>query len=534
MKRALPLILLSLSAALPARADPPAVSPRAKLWWADIKAIADDKTEGRLTGSKGFDIAADHVIARFKALGLKPAGIDGGFLQPVGFEQQRIDYAASTAVLTGPGGKTDGLKPGVDMLITSGGAPRPAMVDAPLVFIGYGLHLPEQGYDDLKGLDLKGKIAVVISGGPADIAGTLKASNRNQRVKFLTDAGAVGVIALTTPKQVEIPWARQTLLASGPGMYLADPAMRDTPDGYFQATFDPAQSERLFAGSGHSFAEVSALADASAKVPTFALAASLKATVAAQRGRLTSPNLVARLDGTDPKLKAEYVVLSAHLDHLGVGEPINGDRIYNGAMDDASGVAAVLDIAAQMKARPPKRSVLFLMVTAEEKGLLGSHYYSRKPTVPKAAIMADLNFDMPLPLWPLKTVIVGGEGESTLGATARAVAAAQGLATTPDPLPDRNSFTRTDQYSFVTAGVPSLAFKFGFAKDTPQFQIEHEWRANRYHSPSDDLDQPGVMPDEAIKLDDFVAGIAFAAANAPERPHWLDASPFKRFADKPE
>ena len=325
-------------------ADPPATSPRAKAWWGDIKAIADDKTEGRQTGSRGYDLAADYVISRFKALGLKPAGLDG-FKQPVMFEQQRIDYAASSATLMGPGGKTDVLKPGVDLTITAGGAPRPPMVDAPLVFIGYGLHLPDQGYDDLRGLDLKGKIAVVISGGPADIAGTLKASNRNQRAKFLTEAGAVGVIALTTPKQVEIPWARQLLLATQPGMYLADPAMRGTPDGFFQAALDPAQSERLFAGSGHTFAELSALADASARVPDFPLAMSLKAAIGTKRERLTSPNLVAKLEGSDPKLKNEYVVLSAHLDHLGVGEPINGDRIYNGAMDDASGVAWVLETA---------------------------------------------------------------------------------------------------------------------------------------------------------------------------------------------
>jgi Zn-dependent M28 family amino/carboxypeptidase len=528
MKPASVLAAIALLAALPASAE----TPRATQWWADIKAIADDRTDGRLTGSRGYDLAAAYVIGRLKGLGLKPAGEAGGFLQPVAFEQQTIDYPASSAALTGPGGAA--VKPGVDMLFTAGGAPRPAMVDAPLVFIGYGLHLPAQGHDDLEGLDLKGKIAVVISGGPADIAGTVKASNRNQRAKFLTAAGAVGVIALTTPKQVEIPWARQKLLASQPGMYLADPKMRDTPDGFFQGSFDPEQSERLFAGSGHSFAELSALADASRLVPTFPLALGLKATIGVKRERLTSPNLVAELEGSDPALKAEYVVVSAHLDHLGVGEPINGDRIYNGAMDDASGVAAVLDIASRLKTQKPKRSVLFLFVTAEEKGLLGSHYFARRPTVPRPAIVADLNFDMPLPLWPLKTVIVGGEGESTLGAVARAAAAPLGLATQPDPLPDRNSFTRTDQYSFVTAGVPSLAFKFGFTQGTPEFQIEHDWRANRYHSPSDDLNQPGVLHEEAVKLDDFVAAIALSAANAPERPSWLPASAFKRFADKPE
>jgi Zn-dependent M28 family amino/carboxypeptidase len=507
------------------------LSPRAEAWWKDISAIASDANEGRLTGSPGYLRAADYVVGRFKAIGLKPAGEQGGFLQAVPFEQQIIDSAGSTASLVAADGSASPFKVGEEMLISAGGAARPEAVDAPLVFIGYGLHLPEQGHDDFAGVDLKGKIAVVISGGPADIAGPIKASNRSERPKLLKAAGALGVISLTTPKQIEIPWARQKLLAPAPGMYLADPALRETPDGLLMASVDPTLAERLFAGSGHSFDELAALADASKPVPGFALTLRLKATVAAKRSALTSPNIVAKIEGADSKLKAEHVVLSAHLDHLGVGAAINGDRIYNGAMDDASGVASVLDIATRLKAGPkPKRTILFVIVTAEEKGLLGSYYFARKPTVPKPSIIADLNFDMPLPLWPLKSVLVQGEGESTLGEAARAVAAKQGLTLVPDPLPDRNSFTRTDQYSFVKAGVPALAFKFGFTKGSPEFQIEHDWRANRYHAPSDDLDQPGVMKEEAVKLDDYVAGIAAMVADAPAKPHWLETSVFRKFA----
>jgi Zn-dependent M28 family amino/carboxypeptidase len=273
---------------------------------------------------------------------------------------------------------------------------------------------------------------------------------------------------------------------------------------------------------------MAALADASKAVPGFDLGQRLKATVSARLRPVQSYNLVAKLKGADPKLASEYVVVSAHLDHLGVGAPINGDTIYNGAMDDASGVASVLDIASRLKAgKRPKRSVLFVIVTAEEKGLLGSHYFARNPTVPQAAIVANLNFDMPLPLWPLHLVLVQGDGESTLGDVARTAAKVQGLALTPDPLPDRNSFTRTDQFSFVQAGIPALAFKFGFVKDTPEFAIEHDWRANRYHAPDDDLDQPGVRPDEAVKLDDLVTTITRNVANTPKRPEWLATSVFK-------
>jgi Zn-dependent M28 family amino/carboxypeptidase len=529
MKPILPVLALLALAGGAVSADP--IVPRADAWWNDIRVLADNKFEGRLTGSPGYRGAADYVVSRFKALGLKPAGENGGYEQRVDFEVQRVDQAASKAELVGKDGSARILVVGEDMLISAGGARRPEHVDAPLVFAGYGLHLPEQGWDDFKGLDVKGKIVVVISGGPDTLPGPVKSTFRADRAKYLGEAGAVGLIALTTPKQVEIPWARGKLLALQPGMYLADKTLRETPDNFFQASVDPERSQALFEGSGHSFADLSALADASKPVPSFDLAARLRATTAAKYETVSSPNLIARLDGSDPKLKHEFVALSAHLDHLGVGAPINGDPVYHGAMDDASGVASVLDMAGRLKAGPrPKRSMLFVIVTAEEKGLLGSHYFARRPTVPKGSVVADLNLDMPLPLWTLKSVTVQGEAESTLGADARVVASRQGLELAPDPLPERNSFIRTDQFSFVKAGTPALAFKFGFAKGTPQFDIEHAWRANRYHSPMDNIDQPGVLKDQAIRLDDFVTGIALRVADAPGRPHWLETSVFKRYA----
>ena len=529
MSRPSRAILFSVLLVLPFKA---LAADTATQWWADVTALANDGMEGRQTGSPGYDRAVAYVIGRLKTEGLKPAGLKG-YLQPVTFEQQVVNQAASHAELLAADGTVTPLKVGDDMLIAAGASSRPALADAALVFIGYGLHLPAQGYDDfagqdLKGQDLKGKIAVVLSGGPSDISGPIKSDARSARNKALAKAGAIGVIALTTPKQVEIVWSRLKLIARQPGMYLADSALRDTPDGFFTATFDPGQSELLFKGSGHSFAELCALSDASKPVPRFALPLRLKARVAATRTPVTAPNVVARLDGGDPKLKQQYVVVSAHLDHLGIGEPINGDRIYNGAMDDASGVAAVLDIAHRLKQGPrPRRSILFVLFTAEEKGLLGSHYFAVHPTVPKQSIVADMNFDMPLPLWPLKSVYLPGETESTLGADARAIGAEQGIAVVPDPLPDRNVFIRADQYSFVREGIPSLFFKFGFAKDTPEFAIEHDWRANRYHAPSDDLDQP-ILKEEAVKLDAFVAALAKRVADADARPAWLPGSIFRK------
>ena len=534
MTRPLLLLTTALAVCAASQAGAATQAERAALWWKDIAAMADPATAGRMTGSPGYARAADVVAGRMKAIGLTPAGDNGGYKQTVRFGEQVVNQTASTAALIGPDGAAEALEPLEQIRVAAGGAPRPTQVDAPLVFVGYGLHLPERGYDDFKGLDLKGKIAVVITGGPADLPGPDKANARANRVKLVKSMGGVGVIALTAPSQVEIPWARSRARAGEPGMYLADPGLRETPDGMYLASLDPGRSEALFAGSGHSFAELSKLSDASAPVPVFSLPRRLKATVTARYRELSSDNLVAVLPGADPKLKGEYVGISAHLDHLGTGVGADGKPvIYPGVMDDASGVASVLDMAAALKAgKRPARSILVLVVTAEEMGLLGSHYYANRPTIPKGALVADFNLDMPLPLWELKTVIVQGEAESTLGDVARKVAPTQGLALTPDPNPDRNSFTRTDQYSFVRAGVPALAFKVGYQKGTPEFEFERQWRATRYHAPLDDLAQPGVRPADAIRLDDYVAAIARQTANTPAKPTWLPTSAFAKNAPK--
>jgi Zn-dependent M28 family amino/carboxypeptidase len=528
MRPFVPLFALALAACATVP-EPPTAEQRAQSWWSDVATLADDKMEGRLTGSPGYRRAADHVAARMREVGLRPAGSEGYF-QTVEFEEQYVDAAGSSAALIG-GGRETALKVPEDLIIGAGGGPRAERTEAPLVFVGYGLHMPEAGHDDFAGVDLKGKIAVVISGGPADVSGALKAHARRDRTRILSERGAVGVLSLTTPKAVEVPWTRQVSSASQAGMYFADPALREVKDGFFSASFNPEGSDKVFAGSGRSFADVAAFADASKPLPKVELKQILRAQVASRRGRLSSANLIGLLPGSDSRLKKEYVVFSAHLDHLGVGKPIDGDPLFNGAMDNAAGVAGLLDIAARYKARreKPKRSMLFVFVTAEEKGLLGSRYYSLRPTVPKQAIVADLNFDMYLPIFPLRSVIALGAEESSLGDSAAAVGQTLGLPLVPDPFPDRNSFVRSDQYSFIREGVPSLAFKFGFAKDSPEAELERTWRSTRYHAPSDDLSQP-VERLDAIRLHDFVAELGLRVANAPQRPTWKSESFFRRFA----
>lgn len=525
MRRFFASALALMSVVASAQSAPEA---RVDSWWRDVTVLAADAMEGRAAGTPGHERAVAYVEGRLRGLGLAPAGEKGGYRQAVAIEQQRIDLAGSSAALT-VDGRTSPLAFGDDLLISMGGAPRSGRVDAPLVFVGYGIALPQLGHDDFAGIDLKGKIAVAITGGPADLPGAAKAAARDRRVRLLGERGALGLITLTPPQHMEIPWSRRRLGVGAPGAYLADARLRTTHDDFFVAAMNPDSTERLFAGSDHSFAELAALANAAKPLPRFALPARLTAMLKTSRRLLSSPNVAARLEGSDRRLRGEYVVLSAHLDYLGIGAPTGGDGIYNGALDNAAGVATLLDIATRLKAEPrPKRSVLFVFVTGEELGELGSATFAQAPTVPKRSIIADLNFDMALPLFPLRSVTVLGAEESTLGAAAQAVSAHMGLPLAPDPLPDRNSFIRSDQYSFVQAGIPALAFKFGFAKDSPEAKIEAAWRATRYHWPSDDVDQPGIHKADAIRLDDYVAALTQEIANAPARPSWLRTSTFAR------
>ncbi len=233
--------------------------------------------------------------------------------------------------------------------------------------------------------------------------------------------------------------------------------------------------------------------------------------------------------GTDPQLKNQYVVISAHLDHLGVGKPVNGDSIYNGAMDDASGVASLIEIAKQLlrAGATSKRSILFLAVTGEEKGELGSAYFASHPTV-RGQIVADLNMDMFLPLFPLKWLEVQGLNESTLGDDVRQVAEASGVKVQADKEPNRNRFIRSDQYSFIKQGIPALAFKFGYLPGGPEEKTFKDWYTNRYHGVSDDASQPVDLA-AAAQFNDILKALALRVADAPQPPHWNSQSFFRRF-----
>jgi hypothetical protein len=514
-------------------------------WWAHVKFLADDRLEGRNLGSEGLRKAVQYVTAEFERQGLKPAG-PGGYLQPVKFESRLLIEELSGLSLV-RGGNAEPLALGAE----AGLSPRaelPPSLEAPMVFAGYGMVVPEARYDDLSGLDVRGKIVVYVNApGPVAVSGPLKShySSGVERWAALRRAGAIGVATLQNPRATaaagnRAPATGESGAAGGRGgrgpvqpvVTLADPDLQETAGQKIAISITNRGAEKFFAASGHTFEEIRKLALANEPLPRFPLAASLRVNAAVRTTRIEEPNIVGLLPGSNRKLKDEYVILSAHLDHVGVGRPVNGDNIYNGAMDDASGIATLLEVARLMKqsAVRPKRSIVFLAVTAEEKGELGSRYFAARPTVPAGAIVADINLDMFLPLYPLKFLEVQGLAESTLGETVRAAARELGVEVQPDNEPEQNRFIRSDQYSFIRRGIPALAFKFGYAPGSPEQKIRAEWIRTRYHKPSDDLGQP-VDTAAAAGFDRIILGLLTRVADAHARPRWHADSFFRRFAE---
>ena len=521
------LVSLTLSQSVWAQGVMPAVNP-AQHWWAHVQFLAGDKLQGRDTGSEGHRIAAKYVADIFQRAGLKPAGTNG-YIQPVRFHSRRIVEEQSSLALV-RSGSTEPIALGEDATLSMRVNPAPHL-EAPIVFVGYGLSVPEVNYDDLKELDLRGKVVLLMTGGPPAIPGPLLAHYQATRWANLKSAGVLGVISITNPKGMDIPWDRAKLARFMPAMSLTDATLDETAGQQLAVTINPARAEKLFTGSGHTFAEILQTADAGEQLPRFALPASIRARVKIATEEIESQNVVGLLPGTDPKLKDEYVVLTAHLDHLGVGQPINGDRIFNGAMDNASGVATLLETALTLHQTQHRfrRSVIFLAVTAEEKGLLGSKYYAAHPTVPIDKIIANVNVDMFLPLFPLRGLIVQGLEESNLADDLHRVGQALGISILSDPEPERNAFIRSDQYSFIRRGVPAVSLKDGYTKGSPEQEIARRWRTEHYHAPSDDVNQP-IDFQAAADFNRAYLLVAESIANRADRPHWNSDSFFRRFA----
>lgn len=494
--------------------------------WEDVKVLADDNMEGRRSGTPGHRRAAEYVAKRFEAAGLKPGGDDGWF-QKVNLESRVIREDKSTLALVTAKG-VEPMKLGDDVIFNLRGNFAPE-VDAPVIFVGHGLKLPQYGHDDLAGLDLEGKIVAFISSAPGSVPGAAGAhfGSAAERWKQYHAAGAVGMLGISNPFAMDLPWERTAANRFDPQMRLAPPAADQFPGMRFYAGLNPARFARLLEGTGQEEQAILASLKDKKALPRFDLKVRIKAKIAADSKMTVSENVIGVFPGSDQKLKSEIVALSAHLDHLGISEHGEGDRLHNGAMDNATGIATLIDVAQALKASPvkPKRSVVFAAVTAEESGLLGSRAYAEHVAASGQRIVANLNSDMFLPLYPMKHLLVFGLEESTLGDDARAVSAELGIGVMTDPQPQRNRFIRSDQYSFIRTGVPALALKVGFTPGSPEEAIDTQWFKERYHAPGDDLAQPVDFGAMGL-YSEVLQRLTLRVANAAVEPKWRETSVF--------
>ena len=521
-------------------------SAEGKRWWRHIEFLASDDLAGRNVGSPGFERAATYVEGQFKQIGLKP-GSNSSYRQPVKLESRVLDPEQTQLSLVRNGAE-ELLAPREDATL-SARSELDGSIDVPMEFVGYGLSIPEAKWDDLAGVDLRGKIAVYVNAmAPADVSDNVKShvSSGGERWAVLKKAGAIGIATFPNPRPpagtnsegagsagrgAGAGAGRGGAAAPQPTVVLAERDLQEQSGEVVSMTMTRAGAAKFLAGSGHTMDELDQLVADKKPLPRFPLTATLRAHASVKRTPIDSENIVGIYEGSDSRLKNEYVVMSAHLDHVGVGRPVNGDSIYNGAMDDASGVASVMEIARLLKesGAKPKRSIVFVAVTAEEKGELGSKYFAAHPTVPFDRIVADVNLDMFLPLYPLKVIEVQGLVESSLGDTVRLAAKDLGVDVQTDREPEQNRFIRSDQYSFIKRGVPSLAFKFGYEFGSPEEKIRRAWVRDVYHKPNDDLTQP-VNTEAAAKFDRVILDLLQRVADDPERPTWKSDSFFKRFA----
>jgi len=531
------LLIVALCLTATIAAQSPDLLSEGKAWWAHVQFLADDKLEGRNVGTAGYEKAVDYVESQFKAIGLKPAGTSG-FRQPVKYDSRKL-AADQTQLVLVRDGKEEPLVIGQDGGLNARGELNGSK-EASMVFIGYGLSIPDAGWDDLKGVDVRGKIAVYVNAfAPVKVSDNVKShvNTADERWAAAKRAGAIGIAIIPPPTPPPPTVTAPPAAAAGPPpppqpvITLSDRDVQNLSGQIVALNFTARGAEKLFAGSGHTFAEITQLVKDGKPLPKFPLPGTIKMHAALTRDTFEAANIAALFEGSDPALKNEYVVMTSHLDHVGIGRAVNGDAIYNGAMDDASGIAAMLQIAKMLKASgaTTRRSILFVAVSAEERGLLGSRYFAAHPTVPFDKIVGNINLDMFLPLYPLKVLEVQGFAESSLGESVRVVARELGVEVQTDREPEQNRFIRSDQYSFIRRGVPALAFKFGYEFGTQDEKTRLAWVRERYHQPSDDLNQP-VDLEAAAKFNRVIMALLRRVADDAARPAWNADSFFKRFA----
>lgn len=488
----------------------PAFTPEA--FRAHVSFLSDDLLEGRDTGSKGYDIAARYVASRFEALGLKPAGEKGSWYQPVQLQRTERGANRGQVTVTGPAGEKSWAH-ATEVLVSLNELAPKTDVSAPLVFAGFGIENAKLGLNDYQGLDVRGKIVVVLRGYPKGLPSEEGAHVAATKAEAAERHGAIGLVSIDTLQSAKTrPWASNIRFADSPAFTWITPAGKPhvlAPGIGASASLNAPVAEAVFAGAPRALAAVRKEADAKGGRPKgFPLRTSIRIQGESVMTRVSSPNVAAMLPGSDPMLKDQYVVLSAHLDHIGLtpakpDDAKDKDRINNGALDNAAGIATMLEVARAMAQAPdkPRRSMLFVAVTGEEKGLIGADYFARNPTVPAAQLVGNVNLDMPILLYPFTDVVAFGANHSNLGAIVDKAVRPMGITLAPDPLPQENLFTRSDHYMFVRQGIPSVFLATGYGNGGEK--AWGQFLSDNYHRPGDDMTQ---------KID-WQAGARFAEAN---------------------
>ncbi len=500
---------------------------------AHVAYLADDKLQGRMPGKEGYQMAADYVSAQFKSMGLLPAGEEGGYTQKVVLRKSVLKKEGLTMRMNLKNGETKTLEYSTEYLLFPHPEKPSVDLSAPMVFVGAGFDRPEMGFNDYANIDVKGKIVVIMKKIPDSLAANVKlhlnyaATTQEYAIKN----GAIGILTcnyITTTAQFKaqantMTSTGQTASMDEKGKVVGSISHRGLPL-QLAGTLSIKMLSDLLKAEGLNFEKIGEKMDRGEYVSTN-LAATLQASYTTQHEEFISYNLIGKIEGSDPELKNEYVVHTAHLDHLGIGKAVDGDSIYNGAHDNASGVACSLEMArvyANLK-KKPKRSALFVIVTAEEMGLLGSAYFAAHPTVPKASIVANVNTDMPTIIAPLESISALGAEHSSLANVVNQAAKALKLEVEPDLEPKEGRFVRSDQYSFVRAGIPALHIKYGSKTSLPNFNLLEsvkKWREATYHKTADNFVGGTFYWSAGRKYVQLNFLIGYLVAQNPERPTW--------------
>jgi Zn-dependent M28 family amino/carboxypeptidase len=490
--------------------------------------LASDLLEGRGAATRGHEVAAEYVAAQFAAAGLQP-GAGASYFQQVPF-RRTFARPESTVTLTRSGAAPLTFHLGEEFATTGDPLQPDRDIEAEVVFAGFGVIAPEQDYDDYRDVNVRGKIVAIFGSAPKTFPSTLRAhhSSSLQKIENAVARGAIGVILLSTPKDAaRFSWervVRQSRLGAmhwlrgDGGPHAVAPSLSSS------VSFSEKGMQALFEGSKFPLAGVLAAVESGAPKP-FPLPVRARIRLVSRHEQTRSANVVGLLRGSDPKLRDEYIVYSGHLDHLGISDPVDGDSINNGAFDNASGIAAMLEIARALanESPRPKRSFLFVATTAEEKGLRGADYFANNPTVPPAQVVADINVDQIQMVTTVRDIIAMGAQHTDLGDHAGAVAKAMNVEISADPYPDENFFVRSDQYPFVKQGIPAIYIGAGYkAPDGASvLETQQAWLRSRYHTPKDEMDQPMDLSVGTL-VAEFSYRLGRAVANAPKRPAWKE------------